>query len=50
MASVEDGRLVLEKPANVIRRLRRRFQTVPTGVSLADELILERRHEAERER
>lgn len=50
VASVEDGRLVLEKPANVIRRLRRRFQTVPRGVSLADELILERRHEAELER
>lgn len=49
VATIEDGRLVLEKPANVVRRLRRRFQAVPAGVSLARELILERRREAERE-
>lgn len=49
VATVEDGRLVLEKPANVVRRLRRRFQTVPAGVSLAQELLLERRQEAAQE-
>ncbi len=49
VATIEDGRLVLEKPANVVRRLRRRFQAVPTGVSLARELILERRQENSRE-
>lgn len=49
VATIEDGRLVLEKPANVVRRLRRRFQAVPAGVSLAQELILERRQEAARE-
>ncbi len=43
---VEEGRLVLEKRDNVLRRLRRRFAKVDRGVSLAEELIAERRREA----
>lgn len=49
IARVEDGRLVLEKREHVIVRLRAHFANVPQGVSLADELIAERRAEALRE-
>ncbi len=49
IAMVEDGRLVLEKREAVLQRLRRRFAHVPAGVSLADELIAERRTESRRE-
>ena len=49
VARVEGGRLLLEKRENVLRRLRERFSAVPGGVSLADELVLERREEARRE-
>lgn len=45
---VEDGRLVLEQREAVLRRLQARFASVPPGVSLADELITERRDEARR--
>ncbi|HKI04037.1 MAG TPA: AbrB/MazE/SpoVT family DNA-binding domain-containing protein [Thermoanaerobaculia bacterium] len=49
VAIVEDQRLVLEKREAVLERLRRRFAHIPTGVSLADELIAERRAESKRE-
>lgn len=49
VARVEDGRLVLEKREQVLARLRRRFEKVPREVSLANELISERREEAQRE-
>ena len=49
IAIVEDERLVLEKREAVIQRLRRRFTHIPAGVSLADELISERRSESKRE-
>jgi AbrB family looped-hinge helix DNA binding protein len=49
IARVEDGRLVLEKRETVLQRLRQRFAHIPPGVSLADELISERRAEARRE-
>ena len=49
IATVEDGRLVLQKRETVLRRLRQRFAHIPAGVSLADELISERRAEARRE-
>lgn len=42
IAHLEDGRLVLETRANILDRLQRRFEGIPPGVSLADELILER--------
>ena len=41
--------LVLERRETVERRLRERFRHIPRDVSLADELIAERRAEAERE-
>ena len=48
-ARIEDGRLVLEKPDQVLARLRERFSQVPVEVSLADELISERRDESRKE-
>jgi AbrB family looped-hinge helix DNA binding protein len=49
VAVVEGDRLVLEKREAVLQRLRRRFAHIPQGVSLADELIAERRIESRRE-
>ena len=46
---VETDHLVLERHATVLARLRERFAAVPDTVSLADELISERREEARRE-
>lgn len=47
---VEDSRLVLERRDTVLRRVQARFSAaVPRDVSLADELIAERRQEARRE-
>jgi AbrB family looped-hinge helix DNA binding protein len=47
---VEDDRLVLERPLAALARLQRAFsEAVPAGVSLADELIRDRRAEAERD-
>ncbi len=41
--------LVLERRETVERRLRERFRHIPRDVSLADELVDERRAEAKRE-
>lgn len=49
VARVDGGRVVLEKREKVLRRVRNRFRSVPSDVSLADELIRERREEAARE-
>lgn len=49
LAAVEGQRLVLEKREAVLERAKRRFSHIPPGVSLADELIAERRAEARRE-
>ncbi len=49
IAFVEDGRLVLEKRDSVLQRLRQRFAHIPAGVSLADELIVQRRNESRQE-
>ncbi len=47
---VDDGRIVMEKPEDMIRRVQEMFEAkVPPGVSLVDELIAERREEARRE-
>ena len=45
IASVEDGRLVLEKPEQILARLQARFASIPPEVSLVDELIAERKRE-----
>jgi AbrB family looped-hinge helix DNA binding protein len=49
VARVEEGRVVMEKRENVLRRVKERFADVPEDASLADELISERREEARRE-
>jgi AbrB family looped-hinge helix DNA binding protein len=46
VARVEEDRLVLERPRATLARLQRAFsETVPEGVSLADELLADRRAE-----
>ena len=45
IAKVENGRLILEKRASVRQRLNARFANIPAKVSLADELIADRRRE-----
>jgi bifunctional DNA-binding transcriptional regulator/antitoxin component of YhaV-PrlF toxin-antitoxin module len=50
VARVEEDRLVLERPRAALARLRRAFrEAVPEGVSLADELLADRRAEIRRE-
>ncbi|MGH8520623.1 MAG: AbrB/MazE/SpoVT family DNA-binding domain-containing protein [Gammaproteobacteria bacterium] len=49
VAHLEEGRLVLEKPETIKRRLKARFARLPKGKSLAAELLAERRDEAKRE-
>lgn len=49
LALVDDQRLVLEKREAVLKRLLQRFERIPAEVSLADELIAERRSESRRE-
>jgi len=49
VARRENERLVLEKASSIKRRLRERFARVPAEVSLAEELIAERREEGKRE-
>jgi AbrB family looped-hinge helix DNA binding protein len=46
---VKDGRLVLERREDVVRRLRSRFNRVPAERVLSEELISERREAAARE-
>lgn len=43
---IENGSLILEKADTVKKRLKNRFTQVPKSISLADELIAERREEA----
>ena len=49
IATVNDGQIVLEKPEKVLARLRTTFDGVPDEVSLADQLVAERREEAKKE-
>ena len=50
VARVEDGHLILETRESMTAGIRKLFRdAVPEGVSLADELIAERRAEARRE-
>jgi hypothetical protein len=48
--AAEDDRLVLERRQAILGRIRRRFATVPGDISLADDLIAQRRDESVRER
>jgi bifunctional DNA-binding transcriptional regulator/antitoxin component of YhaV-PrlF toxin-antitoxin module len=49
IARLDGERLILEKPAQVLQRVKRRFAGLRDQPSLADELIAERRAEARRE-
>ena len=49
IARMENGRLILEKTETIKRRLKARFAHLPSATSLAEELIAERREEADRE-
>lgn len=50
LAIRSDGRrLILEPRSEVLRRVRGRFAVVPDDVSLADELLADRRAESARE-
>jgi AbrB family looped-hinge helix DNA binding protein len=49
VARDEDGRLVIEPRSAVLTRIRRRLQALPPEVSLVDDLLAERRREAQRE-
>lgn len=49
LARVEGESLVLERRRQILDRLRSRFADVPSEISLAGELIAERRTEALRE-
>lgn len=49
VARVIERQLVIERRADALRRVQGRFATIPEGVSLADELIEDRRREADAE-
>jgi AbrB family looped-hinge helix DNA binding protein len=49
VATADEDRLVLERRDATLARLQSRFAHIPSDVSLADELIAQRRQEAERE-
>lgn len=49
VARIEKDQLILEKRDAVLERLQARFMKVPTRISLAEELIAERRAEAANE-
>jgi bifunctional DNA-binding transcriptional regulator/antitoxin component of YhaV-PrlF toxin-antitoxin module len=49
VARVIERQLVIERRADALRRVQERFAMLPDGVSLAAELIEERRREAEAE-
>lgn len=49
VARAHEDSLVLERRDAILARIRRRLAVVPADVSMVDELIAERRKEAERE-
>ena len=48
VARADHDRLVLERRDAILARIRARLAVIPTDVSVADELIAERREEAKR--
>jgi len=46
LARIEDDRLVLERPAPIVQRIKGRFAALHNQPSLADELMVERRSAA----
>ena len=49
IVATEDGRLIIQTGKQLSDQIRRVFSHIPPGVSLADELIKERRAEFKRE-
>ena len=49
IARQEGDRIVLEKREEILSRVKRRFAVVPAQVDLVEELLAERRAEAQRE-
>jgi bifunctional DNA-binding transcriptional regulator/antitoxin component of YhaV-PrlF toxin-antitoxin module len=49
VARLEDDRLILEKPAQIMQRVKSRFASLHGQASLADELMAERHREASQE-
>ena len=49
VARVEEGRIVLEKREQVLARVKARFASAPSSVSMVEELAAERRAAAQRE-
>ena len=49
IVATEDGRLIIQTGKQLSDQIRRMFSHIPPGVSLADELIKERRAEFKRE-
>ena len=49
LARIEDDRLVLERPAHIVQRIKGRFAGLQNQPSLADELMVERRSAAGQE-
>jgi AbrB family looped-hinge helix DNA binding protein len=47
VARIENGCLTLEKPEHILGRIKARYAKLPRDVNLADELIHERRSEAQ---
>lgn len=49
LARLENDRLIFEKPAHIMARVKERFAALAGQASLADELMAERHQEAARE-
>jgi len=49
LARIENDRLVLERPAHIVQRIKGRFAALQNQPSLADELMVERRNAAGQE-
>ena len=49
VARVQGRQLVIERREDVLRRLQDRFERVPAEISLADELLADRRRDRDRE-
>ena len=49
IVAIEDGHLIIQTDKQLSDQIKRMFSHVPPGVSLADELIKERRAEFKRE-
>jgi bifunctional DNA-binding transcriptional regulator/antitoxin component of YhaV-PrlF toxin-antitoxin module len=49
IAKDDNGRLIIEKESIIKQRLRNKFAKIPAGIDLAQELISDRKQEAQRE-